>query len=340
MLKTSIYTLLALMVLMAGCAAKPPPESSYPAWITGQSTEYPASIYVKGRGSGTTPAMAAQSARTELASFFEVQILARMESHIAETMDNDRYQQAQQHHTHINTTVGQILEGTEISQRWYSEEEGTHYALATLHRGNTLLNLDQRRDQLGQETALLVDQARQHANALRAASLLEEARQQQQHLLALGQTRQTLEPLPAGQLSRYSQTELQQMQRERLQDVTFTVNADTPGDLQRQVTDTASAALSSWGILMDPEGEYTLRIVYRPEPLQFREQWYWLRARLEMAILEPTGEVSAQQSYEVRESSRSETTARQRAEALVLQKVRQEVAALLFNTSTASTPVE
>ena len=123
------------------------------------------------------------------------------------------------------------------------------------------------------------------------------------------------------------------MQRGRLQEITFAISANAPDELQGKVADTASAALSQWGAVVEPGGEYTLRIVYRPEPLQYREQWYWLRARLEMAILEPTGEVTAQQSYEIRESSRSEATARQRAEALVLQKVRQEVVALLLNTS-------
>lgn len=162
--KTLRLSLVTLAVLAAACAGPQTPSAGSssggrkPAWVEGESADYPRSAYVLGVGSGDDEGTASDRARGEISRVFSSAVsvdtsLSETEENVkAQGRENSSFSQtvAQQ----IRTASKKMLEGVEIPERWKDSSSGRWYALAALSRGKALAAVDERMRALDEDAAL------------------------------------------------------------------------------------------------------------------------------------------------------------------------------------------
>ncbi|ADU65190.1 hypothetical protein Selin_0437 [Desulfurispirillum indicum S5] len=304
---------LSLTLLLSACASRDTSAPTHPTWLTGESERFPASSYVLGRGSGPTPAIAADGARADLAKFFQVQVSSQVRTHVLERVEGTAAPQIQQQYeVEVNARVNRVLEGVEIGESWYDSQSGSYHALAVLHRGRTVLNLENQAADIDSRTRHHVEQATRRSDVLGAVSELQQAIELQRSRLPVEKMLQVLDRTGLSPVREYEINALQTRQRELLATRTIRVvaTADQGAD---QLQAAASGALSTWGLRVVPEGDYTLNVTLQSATPVYQDRWYWVRASVDMVLSDADGNVLNRHSTPIRESAQQAATASRRA---------------------------
>jgi hypothetical protein len=125
------------MFLFFGCGEPQPVASKAPEWITSISPIYHGSRYIVGLGSGATQIGAGDRARAELIKTFAVTVGSSEYSRV----ETDGGGYAGSFSDMVYARANMTIEGVEIAERWYDEENDLHYALAVLDKARSAARL-------------------------------------------------------------------------------------------------------------------------------------------------------------------------------------------------------
>jgi len=147
-MKTIFFaTLSAILVILAGCATKPPAP---PDWVTGNSAKYQSAQYLTGRGQAGTQEEAKDRARADLAKVFQVAVVAESEDvqSFKTGSSGGAGQYEGQAARRITTSTDQIVRGIQIAEFWQDPVTKNYFALAVLPRLQAASSLREQISQL------------------------------------------------------------------------------------------------------------------------------------------------------------------------------------------------
>lgn len=123
-----------LLTVLAAATAR---AETAPAWVSGNSPDYPKAAFLSGVGEGSTQEKAADKARAEIAKIFSLEIKAETSASASEVSSGGKSTFSQEVSEDVKTYTARIVDGVEIPRTWKSDS-GTHYALAVLDRGHSM----------------------------------------------------------------------------------------------------------------------------------------------------------------------------------------------------------
>jgi len=159
MISRSLIVLTALV--LAACATSAgggvTVGGKRPAWIDGESPEYPRADNVLGVGSADDDNSAADRARGEVARVFSATI--SVESSVAESESNSSSNGKEAHSftqnvaENVRTATKKALEGVDIVARWKDPSTMRYYALAALPKAQALSGVKQKLSEIDLDVA-------------------------------------------------------------------------------------------------------------------------------------------------------------------------------------------
>ena len=176
--RISVYGRMAAVlgsVLLVGCAFGP----SKPAWIDGDSPDYPSAQYLTGVGQADNRAAAEDRAYAALARIFKAEVSAQSkdwESYLVveqRGMSHDERRLALDQLTRVSTD--KVLENAKIVDRWYDAKRNLYYALGGMHRAQAESALMERMNDLDRSIQSDVEEAHQTVDKLAKVRALRRA---------------------------------------------------------------------------------------------------------------------------------------------------------------------
>lgn len=160
----------AAVLAVSACAsggsrrdAKTQVGGARPAWVEGESPEFPRAQYVLGVGSADDEGSAGDRARGEVARVFSADVTVNTSVAQSEKGDGKTSTFESQVSDQVKTATQKVLEGVEIVARWKDTASSRYYALAALDKPHALLTITEKAHDLAGDAA-------QHKAALAAAT--------------------------------------------------------------------------------------------------------------------------------------------------------------------------
>lgn len=269
--------------LLTACSPGVKPNAQ-PDWVLGQSSKYPASAYLSGRGQADNLAIARDRARADLAKIFSVNVSEQ-------TRDVSKFSQdaagpAQNSldvSRNLSTRTNELLRGVEIADTWQDPQTGSFYALAVLSRLKTDAALRQQVADLDAGTQAYMNQAQSSSDlfariaaATRAVQLQSTRAGLQQELQVVDITGRGMAPLwPLGKLQADRAALVKQLQ----------ISAAATGQDAPAVQNILAGALADAGFTVTAHAPYTMTANLNYANLAPREDgWYWITGTLQVNL--------------------------------------------------------
>ena len=301
------------VLLLATCWLSSSVWAVQPAWLNGDSTEFPNEQYLLGRGVGATEAEAQDRARGDLVTIFEVRVQVANENTTTVTQSGKQELVTKQASQQVSVKTDKVINGVYIAKIWRDPATQDFYALAVLPRSQASASLREelkKIDDAVEQQMLAADAAKDdllHLGALVQALQTSIKRDAFQAMLKV------LDPTGRGKVAEVSQAFIQQQIADKLKSIKIAVEAkdnavaEFPGLLKGGV---AAAGLMS---VVPAEADFLLTGKLNVSDLGARDGWYWLRANVEISLVEQkTGRVRGSQSWPLKVSAQDRRTARSR----------------------------
>jgi hypothetical protein len=306
---------IAAMLVVSGCATVP---DGRPDWVDGNAAAYPDAVWLLGRGSGESVALAQERARADLAKAFEVAVTTSGEDvQRAARQGGEGVVFEARSEQRVSTRSEVLLRGVRIAGLWTERQGATrrHHALAALERLPAAQALRAEIGALDEAIDREVGRARSAADALaqfvaaeRAVALAGE-RDAYQRLLRV------VDSTGAGHPERYARTRLS-ADRDTLAGRLAIVVEAADGD--EDFADLVRGALAAAGFAAAGPQPFRLAAALRAENLGRQDDgWYWLRATVEVVLRDSAGQVRGQRSWAFKVAAGEPAIARARLAAQV-----------------------
>jgi len=146
---------LLLAAAFAACAHAPRSGGGRPAWIDGESAQWPRSQFVVGVGSADDENTAAERARGEVARVFSATVSVESTSDESETNTGVNgkvvHSFSQKVAENVRSVTKKALEGVDVVARWKDPATFRCYALAVLPKDSALLEVTSKLRDIDQE---------------------------------------------------------------------------------------------------------------------------------------------------------------------------------------------
>jgi hypothetical protein len=310
-----------------------------PAWVDGESAEWPREQYVLGVGSADEREAAEDRARAEIARVFSTRVASTMRSSSSEsnvtsdgrTSTTEEVSAADE----TTSTADRLLEGVEIAQVWQDPATQRTYVLAVVDRQRVAGRLRARLEEIEALAAPLRARLTSRAETDRAMPKADAA-SAALRLLRLKARREAIQSdlrivAPSDPRLRDGVRD-EAAAREALSRVSVALSV--PGDVDGAVGSALAGGLSALGFSMQRDaagadliGEANVSI----EDLGRRDGWFWARATTGLVLRDAaSGRVIAQANDSAREASRVQAESARRVLGTLSGKLRQSVPAALF----------
>lgn len=303
-------TILAAGLLLTACAT----GGRQPAWIDGESNDYPQAGYLTATGSASRPEDAKTRALGNLAKIFEVKVeeTSRDESSAwRQTADTGTRQGTSQLTArYIDAYSTKLLEGANVVENWYDKKQQRHYALAVISRsqlGTRLRNDISQADRYIQHRLMNADGLR---DPVARAQMIYSARSALRAREMLQKDLQIVDRTGTGVPTDWSVRRLDARIDAALSRVTARVSVlqDPVGELERLLQSAVTAA----GMRYTGESaEYELQGKLDVQDVGWQDGWYWYRGSLQVTLLKvSSGKVSAAVHWPLKSSGQSQQQSR------------------------------
>lgn len=310
-----IHILITLATLLLAACSTTPQKVNEPEWLSGNSTKFPATLYLTGQGSGADLNSAKDNARSELAKQFEVAVYERSQ----QTQEYLRSQQQgevvesleQQVSRNLTSETSRTLQGVEIGEQWRDKANKRYHALAVLSRNRSQQQFEQQIASLDNNTAERIKQAESTSAPLTKAVLIQQAIELQQQRSVAQSSLQVVDASGHGKPATISLAELQRSRDAIINKIKLATSAtgEMQDDLQHQLSSAASAA----GFFLSEENaDYTLTVTTKLDPPLMQQGWHWLRGTLELNLKDKEGKDAGVKRWPLKASSTTMEQIRQR----------------------------
>lgn len=305
------FYLILLVSLLTACSTT---TSKQPEWINDNSSQYPATGYLLGRGQSDNRALAQDRARADLSKIFRLHITEQSEdvvSHVKQDQQAGKTESSASRY--ITTQTDQIVEGIRIAELWQDPANAQYHALAVLDRNQAANDLRQAIQDQDAATEYEITLARRQSelfNQIRHASqavAIQQSRYENQRVLKI------IDPTGIGIPATHNLTQLRSQRDELLQrvQIKLAILNDPLGGLEPIL----QGALASAGFqhANKEQTNYTLEADLQLDGFSDNKGWYWYRGSLQVNLLNNTADQSqGSHRWNVKVAAQSPGTAAQR----------------------------
>jgi len=143
---------------------------SQPGWVDGTSAEFPSTQYLLGEGQASSKSAAADQAYAAVARIFKAEVAAQAKDWESYLLVENRGATNTERRLTLdqvtNVSTDKVLENVKILDTWYDGNQGMHYALAGMHRGQGEAALADKMRELDRTIETDLTEARQTADKL------------------------------------------------------------------------------------------------------------------------------------------------------------------------------
>ncbi len=287
LLKTLVLSLCAVLVFACGSQAVKD-ETQAPAWLLGESKDFPRKQYLFGVGEADSMASAKSRARAEIAKVFTVDIQAHAsDSSVYENLnlaDGVGATESLAVSQSIATQTKQRVQGIEIPEVWQDKSSKRYYALAVLPRQKTASSLRKDIASLDMATETVLSSAKASGSLFQKIKLSSKAidLQSKRSLLA---DQLAVVSLTGNDLSeKYPLQKLVVDRSELLSRIT--VRTEAEGFESVKMQDVLANALANDGLTVTDSGEHLIVANLTTTGLEPRGAWFYNKASLTVSVFD------------------------------------------------------
>ncbi len=328
-------------LINAGCAGRGPIQP--PDWVNGNSSKYPSSQYLSGKGQARYQAVARDRARADLAKVFEVSIQEQSED---KSQSNRLFQNGKTRlklssrvSRNISTHTDQIISGIEIAGTWQDKTSKQFHVLAVLDRmkaGNILRDNINRLDNV---TASAIRQARQDNNLLRKIALAHTALQAQLERKIYNDQLKIVDYSGRGLSSPYTLATLASDREALLQRMSIRtkISADPLGGLDEILKGAVSAA--GFGHAGKAGEGYVLDATLTLNETRDAQGWYWQRGTLEISLRQAASQqVQGSKRWNIKASAQDRAMSKKRVRDQIDKVLKKELRQTIIGFGSTASP--
>lgn len=278
--------LLAVMVVLfvGACASDNAKNTKVqPDWVMSESQQYPRSKYLTGVGEADTMEDAKSRARAELAKIFNVTVQSTSSDLSTYEQSNGQTTNALAVSRDINTSTKQRLEGVNVVELWKNPVAQRYYALATLPRQLTGMNLRGDISQLDSATSTLITRIQQSNSLVGKIRLSNETIPLQHKRRILNKQLQVVSLTGQSMPEQWSVEKLQMDRAALIARITITPIAT--GFSRNKMQTALEDALAGQGFTVIPDGDYQMKVDLDTNPLPRQGKWYYEKANLSLSLV-------------------------------------------------------
>jgi hypothetical protein len=303
------------MLLLAGCGEIQPTSSKAPEWVTSVSPIYRGSRYMVGMGSGATHIGAGDRARAELIKTFAVTVGSSEYGRVE--MGGDGYTGSFSDTVYARASM--TIEGVEIAERWYDEENDLHYALAVLDKERSAARLRSIVESRNIDIDTLYNNAKREKDTLIKLKTLNSA------IKLLGEQRTDSTMLAVleerANLSYANTLQIHIDRRNVLHSIKVFIDAD--GEAKRLLLHALELTISS-----REDADYVITAALKTSSAR-RNGWDWASAVMDVSLIDMKSQaVRKSAMFEGKDTARQESVAIERS----IKKLQAELDAKLLDT--------
>ena len=305
--------------------------AAQPAWVNGETSEFPTQQYLLGRGVGSTETEAQNRARGDLVTTFEVRVQVAEENTTTVTKSGNQEQVNRVASQQVSAKTDKLISGIYIANLWRDPVTQDFHALAVLPRKQANASLREELAAIDESLQQQLKSAELAADALLKVGALTQALQLAIKREGFQAMLKVIDPSGKGSLAPVSQLSLQQQIGDTLQAmrISSTVLEDAG---VAEFSRVMKGGLASAGFLSvaPANAEWLLESKLNLSDLGRHEGWYWWRASVEISLLEnPSRRVRGSKTWPLKVSAQEAKTARTRVlldvEKLLNEELRQSI---------------
>jgi hypothetical protein len=286
-----------------------------PDWLNGSSSQYPDELYLVGRGVGSTEAEAQNRARGDLATIFEVRVQVASENTTTVVQSGKKEQVNNMATQKVSATTDEVISGINIAKIWRDPVTKDFHAFAVLSRTQAGASLREELGKIDSEVQQQVQAAQATQDPLQKIGALTRALDVSVKRDGFQSSLKVVDPSGQGVEAALSQSSIRTQINELMKGVRIVPEvADNGGSVE--FSGILKGGLASAGFLAAHSEEADLILVGKitMSDLGRRENWNWVRATVEVSLVEKsTRRVRGSKSWPVKSSAQDAPTARSRA---------------------------
>ncbi len=285
-----------------------------PKWVSDSSLEYPNSMYLVGRGVGSTAAEAQNRARGDLASIFEVHIEVVNQNSTSVTQSGNREQVDRLSSQQVSAKTDKVISGINIAQAWRDPVTQDFHALAVLPRVQASNSL---REELSKIDANLTEQmhaAKSADDLLLKIGALSLALQVAIKREGFQTTLKIIDPSGLGVPASVSLASVQKQIDDTLKNIRIAPHIVEDADTS-EFSSLIKGGLAAAGFLATSteDADLLLETKLTMTDMGYIDGWNWMRATIEVSLVEKaSGRVRGSKTWPVKASAKDSKTARKR----------------------------
>lgn len=286
-----------------------------PAWVTGETAEYPANQYLLGRGIGATEEEAKNRARGELAANFEVRIEVLSEN-TTQLEQSGKYEQVSRSASQkVSAKTNKVINGISLPKIWRNPVTQDFHVLAVLPRAQASASMREELDKLDKALQQYLQAVDSQRDPLLKIGLLSQALQSSIQREGFQSLLKVLDPSGQGVPAPLTQAEVRMQVDENIKNIRIAPEI-SGGANAREFFNVLKGGLAAAGFLATDTdtADLLLKGNFVVHDLGRQGNWNWLRVTVEVSLLErTTGRVRGSKIWSVKTSAQDADTARSRA---------------------------
>jgi hypothetical protein len=313
------------VTLLAACASTKPGDVR-PDWVLGNSSQYPTSTYLVGKGQADDMAVAKDRARADLAKIFSVAVNEQSQDTSSYSQDSSAAGGAKNTldvNRNITTRTEQVMSGVEISDTWQDPKAQQYYALATLSRAKASAALRQQIGDLDAGTASYMNQAQNSSDLFDKISAASQAVDAQTARAALQRSLQVVDLSGQGMPSSWPLAKLQADRAALLKQMQVAAAAD--GRDAPAVQKVLAGALADSGFTVTDKSPYTMTAVLDYADLPPQGGWHWITGTLQVTLTGNDSRAHGVRRWDLKVSGTDQQLAQQRLMDQVAQDLQSDI---------------
>lgn len=303
-----------LIVLAASLLATTIVLAAQPKWITDSSLEYPGSMYLTGRGAGSTAEEAQNRARGDLATIFEVRIevVNQNTTNVAQSGKNEQVDRLSSQQ--VSAKTDKVISGINIAEVWRDPVTQDFHALAVLPRAQASASLREELAKIDNDLNQQMKAAQSADDPLLRIGALSQALQSSINREGFQATLKIIDPSGRGVPASISQATVQKQIGDTLKKIRIAPEIVEDAGI-REFASIIKGGLAAAGFLANnsSNADLVLESKLSLSDLGRVDGWHWMRATVEVSLVEKeTRRVRGSKTWPVKASARDTKTVRSR----------------------------
>ncbi|HQS58526.1 MAG: hypothetical protein B7Y56_11905 [Gallionellales bacterium 35-53-114] len=302
------------LIVMASLLSTACATATQPKWMSDSTLEYPSSMYLTGRGAGSTAEEAQNRARGDLATIFEVRIevVNQNTTNVAQSGKNEQVDRLSSQQ--VSAKTDKVISGINIAEVWRDPVTQDFHALAVLPRAQASASLREELSKIDEELNQQMQAAQSAKDPLLKIGALSQAFQASIRREGFQASLKVIDPTGRGVQAPYSQASVQMQINDTLKQVKIAPLV-VEDDGAKEFGPLLKGGLAAAGFLSSNPANADLVLEGKlalTEP-ERKDGWIWVRATVEVSLVEKASRrVRGSKTWPFKASAKDARTARSR----------------------------